>query len=223
MIFLNKPIKPAGPSLDEKTEFKISPDKEIKFGKKSNIAIRVALIAIITAMGIGCSYAISFIPNVEILTVTIFTTSFLFGIPIGCCIAAVSSLIYHSFNPWGVAPLPTLIVLTVLYVIIAALGGLMGMLYKKYSKMDFQYSPWTIYKFAIIGASLTLLFDIISALTIIFYVPDQAFNLAFLLTTYIMQIPFTLIHVVSNLILFGFVVPPVVKRINKFMAEGGAK
>ncbi|NHI94438.1 MAG: hypothetical protein EAX96_18250 [Candidatus Lokiarchaeota archaeon] len=202
----------------KKKEFDEKPEDETRFDKKKNVAIQVSLIGIMAAMGIGGSYALSFLPNVEILITTIFITSFLFGIPIGCAIATVSSLIYHSFNPWGVAPLPTLIILTLLYVVIAIIGGLTKILYKKYSKIDFEYSKWTIYRFAVIGVSLTLFFDFIGALTIFFYT-GQAIDLSVLITTYIMQVPFTLIHVACNLCLFAFVAPIVIQRTYNFMME----
>jgi len=194
------------------------PEAEERFDKKKNIAVQASVIGIMTAMGIGGSYALSFLPNVEILITTIFITSFLFGPLIGCSIAATSSLIYHSFNPWGVAPLPTLIILTILYVVIALFGSLTKYLYEKYSKIDFQYSKWTVYRFAVIGVSLTIFFDFIAALTIFFYT-GQVIDFSVLITTYTMQIPFTLVHVACNLCLFAFVAPVVIQRLYNFITE----
>lgn len=194
------------------------PETEVRFDKKKNIAVQVSVIGIMTAMGIGGSYALSFLPNVEILITTIFITSFLFGALIGCTIAATSSLIYHSFNPWGAAPLPTLIILTILYVVIALFGSLTKYLYEKYSKIDFQYSKWTVYRFAVIGVSLTIFFDFIAALTIFFYT-GQVLDFSVLITTYTMQIPFTLVHVTCNLCLFAFVAPVVIQRLYNFITE----
>lgn len=194
------------------------PEKEVRFDKKKNVAIQASVIAIMTAMGIGGSYALSFLPNVEILITTIFITSFLYGILIGSAVAATSSLIYHSFNPWGVAPLPTLIILTILYVSIAIIGGLTKMIYEKYSEIDFKFSKWTVYRFAVLGAFLTLFFDYLAALTIFFYT-GQAFDFSVLITTYIMQIPFSLIHVTCNTCLFAFVAPVVIQRLYNFITE----
>lgn len=192
------------------------PEEEIKFERKKNISIKISLIAILSAMGIGGSYALVFIPNVEVLTVTIFIASFIFGITIGCSMAAISGLIFHGLNPWGFAPPPTLLLLMVLYVLIAFIGGLLGRFEKKSPDEKLKYSGWTIYKFAIIGACLTLFFDFFSALSIIFFVQLTTFTPAVFITTYVMQIPFTIIHVVCNLLLFGFVAPSVIIRTRKF-------
>ena len=152
MIKLSKTI-----TLKEKKQ-KDKPEEEIRFDKKKNIAVQVSIIAIMTAMGIGGSYALSFLPNVEILTTTIFITAFLFGITIGTSISVLSSVIFHSFNPWGVAPLPTLIILTILYVMIALFGAIARMLYEKYSEVEFTYSKWTVYRFAVLAICITLFF-----------------------------------------------------------------
>ena len=204
--------------IETKKDSKGKQEKEVRFDKKKNIAVQVSVIGIMTAMGIGGSYALAFLPNVEILIATIFITAFLFGALIGCTIAITSSLIFHSFNPWGVAPLPTLLILTTLYAIIALIGALTKKLYEKYSKVDFDYSKWTVYRFAVIGVSLTIFFDYIAALSIIFYT-GETFSISVLITTYTMQVPFTLIHVACNLCLFAFVAPAVIQRLYNFITE----
>ncbi|MHA1312770.1 MAG: hypothetical protein ACTSRB_02560 [Candidatus Helarchaeota archaeon] len=215
----SNPDKDKKDPIIDKIQNKTTLEKEIKFERKKNVALQISLIAILTATGIGGSYALVFLPNVEILTLTIFITSFLFGMSVGCPMAAISSLIFHSFNPWGVAPLPTLVILLTLYVFVAVVGGLLGRIRKKNPDSEIKYSAWTVYKYAILGASLTLLYDFGSALSSVFFYPFQLITPNLIFFIYIAQIPYTIIHVVCNSLLFGLVAPQVIIRINKFIAK----
>ncbi|MHC1592326.1 MAG: hypothetical protein ACXQS8_09585, partial [Candidatus Helarchaeales archaeon] len=192
-------------------------EKEIKFEKKKNLSLQISLVAILTAMGIGGSYALVFIPNVEILTLTIFITSFLFGPAVGCPMAFISAIIFHGFNPWGVAPLPTLLILVVLYVFIGLVGGLLGKFQKRSGNQEIKQDFWIIYKYIIIGASITFMFDVVSAFSSIFFYPLDQITPGLLLLIYLAQIPFSIIHISCNAVLFGFAAPQIINRIQKFI------
>ncbi|MHA1798883.1 MAG: hypothetical protein ACTSVY_10605 [Candidatus Helarchaeota archaeon] len=180
--------------------------KEIEFDGKNYTSFRVALISILVAIGIGGSYALLGIPNVEILTFVIFLSGFLYGCRIGTIVGTISEAIFAGFNPYGVAPLVTYLALIIAFAVIGFFGGLMGN-----NTKDLEITSWNIYKFATTGAVLTFFFDIFTALSWVIVTPGMSLYL-----TLILQVPFTIIHVVSNMLLFGLVMIPVISRVRTF-------
>ena len=192
--------------LEEKDISNEDAIKEIEFDISKNISFRIALISILVGIGIGGSYALIAIPNVEILSFVIFLAGFLYGWQVGALVGGISEAIFGGFNPNGVAPLIVYLTLVISFTLIGMIGGLVG----KYTK-DLKMNGWNIYKFAIIGALLTLIFDIITMIGWIYVTPGMAFYL-----TMIMQVPFTVVHVISNVCLFGLVAIPVAIRVRAF-------
>jgi len=179
---------------------------EIEFTPEENISFRIALISIMVAIGIGGSYALVALPNIEILSLIIFITGYLYGWKVGTVVGAVSEAIFAGFNPMGVAPLVTYGTLIAAFTLIGFIGGLLGR-----NNKELKINSWNMYKFAIIGGILTLIFDLTTALSWIVVVPGVSIYL-----TLIMQVPFTIIHVVSNIFLFGLVGIPVISRVKMF-------
>ena len=194
------PLKNKDPIVDNKTI------EEIEFQPKGSISFKIALISIMAAIGIGGSYALVGLPNIEILSLIIFVTGYLYGWKVGSIVGAVSEAIFAGFNPYGVAPIITYATLIISFTLIGFIGGILGR-----NNEEIKINSWNMYKFAIIGGILTLFFDLITALSWIIVAPGASFYL-----TLIMQIPFTVVHVVSNLLLFGLVGIPVISRVQMF-------
>ena len=180
--------------------------KEIEFNNKNYLSFQIALISIMVAIGVGGSYLLIGIPNVEILTFIVFLSGFLYGCKVGTIVGAISEAIFGGFNPNGVAILPFYVILIAAFALIGLFGGLIGN-----KSQDLQMSGWNVYKFAIIGAVMTLFFDIFTVLGWVWVTPGAGFYI-----TLILQVPFTIIHVVANTLLFGLVAVPVVIRVRDF-------
>ena len=67
----------------------------------NNLAMNVALIAILAALAIGGNYALAAIPNVELSSVMVFLSGFLFGPVVGILTGLIAMTIYQLWNPWG--------------------------------------------------------------------------------------------------------------------------
>jgi hypothetical protein len=153
---------------------------------------RVAIIAIMSALTLVGSYAIPF-PNLELGSSLLFITSFVFGGEIGAiCTLIVSAVYFGLLNPWGAA-IPLLLLTQVIgWLLFVTIGHLMG-------KAGIEaFRP---YELAIVGGVLTLLYDLLT-------------NLGWAWTTstpyFVVLVGgalFMVVHVSSNFLIFGLVVP----------------
>jgi hypothetical protein len=63
----------------------------------------IAATAIFTAVILGSDFALAGIPNVKLLDVLVFVSSFLFGFRVGASVAILSELAWSFLSPWGAA------------------------------------------------------------------------------------------------------------------------
>ena len=173
------------------------------------MGIRVALIAILAAMAIGGNYALSAIPNVELSSVMVFLSGFLFGPFIGALVAFIAMLIYQLWNPWGAFIPPIGLSVIGATIFIGILGGILG---KAIQRLEYSDTRWFLFP-AIFGLLLTLLFDILTtfAYSITFGI---SFSVAF-----ITGLPFMAIHMVSNALLFGLLTQPVTRAVHQLQIK----
>lgn len=68
--------------------------------------MRVALIAVFTALSLGTNYVMIDIPNVKLMDSFVFIAAFLFGLEVGLGSAVSIWIIYGFINPWGQAGFP---------------------------------------------------------------------------------------------------------------------
>ena len=68
--------------------------------------MRVALIAVFTALSLGTNYVMIDIPNVKLMDSFVFIAAFLFGLEVGLGSAISIWTIYGFINPWGQAGFP---------------------------------------------------------------------------------------------------------------------
>lgn len=156
---------------------------------------RVSVIAIMSATALGGNYALASIPNVEMSTLMFFVVAYLFGPVSGLSCMMVVSLIYGIFNPWGVF-IPQIWLSQVVGWMFTVLIG--SMLYG--NRHNYRLT------FILCGLLCTLLFDMLTNLgfAMIFGMPY--------INALIFGLPFMIVHVLSNMILFGLSVP-VINRI----------
>ncbi|MFX1353396.1 MAG: ECF transporter S component, partial [Promethearchaeota archaeon] len=66
---------------------------------------KIVLISMFSALAVVLGYALAYIPNVELFTLTIFLGGFILGKRDGLVIGLLSSLIFVFFNPYETSPL----------------------------------------------------------------------------------------------------------------------
>jgi len=161
---------------------------------------RVAYISIFIGLAVSLGYLLSPVPNVELITTAIFLGGYLTDIFSGGVIGALSFLIYGYFNPFGSSPLPLLISQITGGIII----GITGSLCKRFNKI----SPVFL---AVVGFLVTSTYDIITSASGFIFFPSKKTFLAYIIA----GLSFSLIHIISNTLIFGSIVFLTIKRLKR--------
>ncbi|MFX0199942.1 MAG: ECF transporter S component [Candidatus Hodarchaeota archaeon] len=171
----------------------------------NSLAMNVALIAILAALAIGGNYALSAIPNVELSSVMVFLSGFLFGPLIGILTGLIAMTIYQLWNPWGAFLPPIGFAVIGCTMFIGLVGGILGrnfQLSATRGKIPLRWYLWP----AFFGVTITLFYDLVTNL-----VYSITFGIPFVIA-FITGLPFMVLHMVTNSFLFGLLTP-VISRI----------
>jgi len=127
-----------------------------------------------------------------------------FGSFIGGIFGATVMFINGFLSPWGVAGFIMPFQMAGMVIV-----GVAGGVYKRYGVEE---NPRRLLmESAILGAFLTLVYDVITNSG----VAIQAQSV--FLPVFLVGMPMSILHVASNIVLFGFAFPPLTKAIHKFM------
>jgi hypothetical protein len=171
---------------------------------KNGMAIRVALIAVLAAMAIGGNYALSAIPNVELSSVMVFLSGFLFGAFIGAIVGFISMSIYQLWNPWGAFIPPIGIAVIGCTIVIGIVGGIIG---RALNRLTYSDNRWFLLP-SLFGILLTCFFDLVTT-----FAYSVGFGIPFIVAL-VTGLPFMVIHSISNAILFSLLTQPVTRAID---------
>jgi energy-coupling factor transport system substrate-specific component len=172
-------------------------------------ARKLALMGILIALAIALKLPILSIPNVEFLTFVIFSSGFLLGLFEGLLVGVISISIYSTLiSPYGLPPLPILAA----QILSMGLVGLTGGLASRINKLTIKQIPRSnALLFATVigffGLVLTVLYDLLTNLAV-------AFVMGQFLPVMFAAIPFALVHIASNLVIFA-VLSPVLLKLSK--------
>ena len=180
-------------------------------------SFRIALLSTFTALSVVLGYMLIFLPNIELFTLMIFLSGFILGKRDGAAVGLMSSFIFVFFNPYGVSPLPLFAYQLAHYSLVGILGGLTHSYFrnKAYFKPEEDlYVFRVILLFAIIGAVITIVYDILSTLigAISIFGTLETFW-----ATYIFGLPFTTIHLIGNTLGFIFILPGLIQLIYRLL------
>ncbi len=175
-----------------------------KLRSRLQFAARIALFAAITVVN---GYLMMAVPNVELMTATIALSGLFLGPLAGSLTGIVAILVYGGINAWG----PTFPPMWIMQMVGMGFAGfLFGKLRLKYSRAKGRER---IIISILLGSAVTFLYDLLT-------------NIAFPLATrvefgeawmsfIIPGIPFMLLHVGSNILIFALLVPEVFKQFLK--------
>jgi len=165
---------------------------------------RIALAGIMLALALGLGYLLSPIPNIELMSLTLFAAGYFLGIPLGALIGMLAFFLYSVLNPYGIAP-PILLMSQVIGGAIIGVGGGITKLFWK------RLPPAVgVIVAATAGASLTLLYDILTNIGGFIAYTSKTTIWAYLLGGII----FAITHIASNTAIFA-VLFPIVARVGK--------
>jgi hypothetical protein len=164
----------------------------------------IAVTAIMTALAIVGNYTVVFLPNVELGSIVLFVTAYVFGPIMALWSTLIMSIIFGTLNPWGgfIPQIWASQVIGWVYVVLA--GAIAG----KPGRSGYRDS-FSSAELGLIGLVVTVVFDLVTNIgySLTFAVPYVVALIA--------GLPFLAIHVVSNVILFASVVP----QLNRIIRE----
>lgn len=165
----------------------------------------VALIGIFTALTVALGYALVAVPNVELFSMMVFLAGFLFGKRVGPAVGTIASLIFNYLNPMGASHVVLLASQMALY----ALLGLSGALARGKTPLhEIEVSARKSVLFAGVGAGFVILSDACATFAQFLPTTWEAFG-----SLLVVGVPFTLVHLISNLLAFGCLIPVLINAL----------
>lgn len=149
-----------------------------------------------TALTLVGNYALVAIPNLELGSTVLFVTAYIFGAQMAIWSTLIMSVLFGVINPWG-GFIPQIWISQVIgWFYIVAVGSIMGR--RGASGKRVEPRKWEL---AITGAFVTFIFEQVTNLGY-----SATFGVPFFLAV-TAAIPFTILHIVSNAVIFAQVVP----------------
>lgn len=158
----------------------------------------LALCAIFVALAVALGFALVHVPNVELITLVIFSSGYLLGGRRGFLIGLLSMVLFTTFNPMGLPVAPVALAQVGGMAVIGLSGGV--------ARGWLARGPlWA--KLALWGLAGTFFYDMITnvAMAISFGLTSKLF------TVLIAGLIFSILHMVSNLLIFAVAGPFLVK------------
>lgn len=173
-----------------------------RFSFDMNLTLRkIALIGLFTALGATLGYALTSIPNVELVTATIFVAGYLMGIRAGLLVGLLTESIYSLLNPYGVAAPPLFIAQVVAMGLAGCVGGWLG--------KRLRGSGWRLHlNLGLAGLGLTLFFAVFTTLSFLIFIDLSSESI---LSSFIVGMGFYLLHIISNILIFITAVPLIIR------------
>ncbi len=162
----------------------------------------VVLIAAFVALAVAGSL-IEQIPNVEILTMTVFLSGVLLGPLAGLLTGALSAFLFSTLNPLGQASPPLLAA----QIISLAIGGTMGGLLR-FADPASRRGRFVL---GLCGLALTLVYDLLTTISFTLVVD---LNWKAFLGALAFGAPFYALHLLSNTLIFVFILPILIPRLS---------
>lgn len=166
---------------------------------------KICLIGICIALAIAVGYAFLLIPNIEMITATIFIAGYLLGQRNGIFIGITAEALFSLTNPYGI-PSPPLFFAQIISM------GFTGFLGALLSRPKISNNLKTYFIFACAGVLTTLFFSFCTNLA---FILSMGFHLNKFFSTMLTGIHFYIIHIASNMIIFFSIVPLIIKKIQK--------
>ena len=168
-------------------------------------------------MTVAVGFALSGVPNVELMTMTVFIAGYLLDWRLGAAVGAASIAAYSLFNPLGAAMPPLFIAQVIGFSIIGASGALIGPVITRLKPR------WTAFLLCgLTGFLLTFAYDVITNVGAYFTITGDGAPSSFYKFVGAGML-FMVMHIVWNTALFLVVLNPgltVLARYRRELSEG---
>jgi len=193
--------------------------------------IRIALIAVFSALALGTDYAMTPFPNVKLMDTLVFVAAFLFGLRVGVGVGVVTWLVYGSFNPFG--PISLILMFQILGETFYAISGSLlrrtrfsnVILGKQVLGPDSARAYFPVRRIlGAIGLTGALAYDVLTnTATWFIQLYDPTKNLGSIVSQSLMvglltmnfPWPFGILHQASDCLFFALIAPVVIKATSK--------
>lgn len=176
---------------------------------------KVILVALFIALSVVLGYLLAEIPNVELMTLSVFLSGVFLGTAAGAVVGAVSILFYSVFNPYGAALPPLVVAQLAGFVIIGVFGGLLASAVRRANAAAVVIS-------AAAGFILTLIYDVLTTAATAVIALGVGNVFSGFAGVFLAGSVFVAIHALSNTAIFTIAVVPIVKVIAVWESRGGA-
>ena len=170
---------------------------------------RIIQTGLFVALVVVLGFLLAEVPNVELMTVSVFLSGVILGLRRGVVVGLLSILLYSLFNPYG-PPLPPLVLAQILgFAIIGSSGGILRKQLALGGKAPYLFS-------ALAGLILTLIYDsLTTAATAVIVLGVDGFMKG-LAGFFVAGALFIVVHTLSNTIVFAVTAVPVLRAVSSW-------
>jgi hypothetical protein len=174
---------------------------------------RATLAGLLVALIVAAGYSLAGVPNVELVTLLIFTSGFLLGPRLGPLIGAVAWGLYSGLNPMGAAVPPVLAAQVASGAVVGLAGGALGPIILE------RTGRWTgMLLCGLTGLLLTLFFQVaVNAAAFVVFSDDRAWPAFWAFVAG--GVAFTATHLVWNTALFAMTLRPIISVLDRYRLE----
>lgn len=166
---------------------------------------KITIFGLLIALGVSLGYLLAAIPNIELITTTVFISGFITGPLPGILIGAMTIGLYSLLNPYGIAPPPLFLAQVLCY---AVIGFSAGHLSRHIRRINWKHSLL----FGFLGLFFTVLYAVLTTLA---YVLTAGNETVLIWGSLIQGLHFYAVHMVSNTLFFVFLIPVTLNRLGE--------
>lgn len=161
------------------------------------------VIGLLVALCVALGYLLATIPNVELVTTSVFISGYLTGTISGIVIGGLAMGLYSMLNPYGMAPPPLFLAQILSYAIVGGAGGILG---RGIHRIGLKH----LILFGVCGLGFTILYALLTTFAYVLTAGNQE---ALFWGSLLRGIGFYVTHMITNTIFFLTVVPFVLNRL----------
>ena len=164
----------------------------VRSGKQMTTTRKIALAGLLSSLAVALGFLLIAVPNVELMTLTVFVSGGLLGLRGGILVGVVSMLIYSIANPMGAA-IPMVTVSQAIGLGIVGAAGAAAPAVRHIWKGRMVRNII----FASAGLLLTIVYDFLTNLAL-------GISMGTVIAVLVAGIVFSVVHFVSNALIFFF-------------------
>ena len=173
---------------------------------------KALLAALLIATSVALGFALAVIPNVELMTITVFISGYLLGVRLGAIVGVAAIAVHSIFNPLGAALPPLFAAQLVGFAIIGISGSALGGVIARLPRAGAIVVAGTS------GFAVTLLYDVLTNIGAFYSITGENAPTN-LLKFVIGGIVFVVMHLVWNTALFVVALKPTLSVLARYRRE----